>query len=166
MKPARHCFVSETGELLARWREAFPTAVGCRLDAVDAPRPASTLLWLRLPQGRQVAPVLAEVRRNHGNLPCIVLSDLPDDDQALASFSAAARGYCNTHADPAFLRQVAEVVGQGGLWIGESLMSRLVEASSRIEPKTSSESGDSWAATLTPREQEVARAIAEGASNK
>lgn len=166
MKQARHCFVSETGELLARWLEAFPKAVASRLDA-DAPlKPAPTLLWVRLPHDNPVAPILAAVRRVHGMLPCVVLSDLPGDDQAMASFSAAARAYCNTHADPAFLRQVADVVGQGGLWIGESLMHRLVEATVRIQQKNTFESTDSWTLRLTPREQEVARAIAEGASNK
>lgn len=166
MKQARHCFVSETGELLARWQEAFPKAASVSFSTAAKPKPAPTHLWIRLPQDKPVAPLLADIRRHLGNLPCIVLSDLPNDDQALASFSAAARGYCNTHADPAFLRQVADVVSQGGLWIGETLMNRLVEATSRVESKTSIESSDSWAATLTPREQEVARAIAEGASNK
>ena len=166
MKQARHCFVSETGELLARWLEAFPKAVGISFAVAAKPKVAPTHLWIRLPQGRPVAPLLAEIRQSQGNLPCIVLSDLPDDNQALASFSAAAKGYCNTHAAPAFLRQVADVVGQGGLWIGESLMNRLVDATARVESKAPIESNDSWAATLTPREQEVARAIAEGASNK
>lgn len=166
MKPARHCFVSETGELLARWQEAFPKAVGIRFAAA-LPKPTPSLLWVRLQHDKSVAGQLAEVRRRFGNLPCVVMSDLPEDDQAIASFAAAARAYCNTHAAPAFLRQVAEVVGQGGLWIGESLMSRLVEATSRLEAKKNAvESTDSWAAPLTPREQEVARAIAEGASNK
>ncbi len=166
MKQARHCFVSETGELLARWQEAFPKAVGVSFSSAAKPRPAPTHLWIRLPQDKPVSPLLADIRRHLGNLPCIVLSDQPNDDQALASFSAAARGYCNTHADPAFLRQVADVVTQGGLWIGETLMNRLVEATSRVESKNPIESSDSWVATLTPREQEVARAIAEGASNK
>lgn len=166
MKPVRHCFLSETGELLPRWQEAFPKAIGLRLDEPASPGAAPTLLWLRLPPGKAVAPLLAEIRRRLGNLPCIVLSDLPNDDQALQCFSAAAKGYCNTHAAPAFLRQVADVVAQGGLWIGESLMTRLVEATARIEVKTPVESNDSWASPLTPREQEVARAIAEGASNK
>ena len=166
MKQARHYFISESGELQARWLEAFPKALGLRL-ADPAPAGAGpTLLWLRLPQGRPVAPLLAELRRRLGNLPCIVLSDLPDDDQALACFAAAARAYCNTHAAPAYLRQVAEVVAQGGLWIGESLMNRLVDATSRIDVKNPVDSSDSWVSALTPREQEVARAIAEGASNK
>lgn len=166
MIQARHCFLSESGEVLPRWQEAFPKAAGLRLDAAASTRPAPTLLWVRLPQGKPVAHLLSDVRRRLGNLPCVILSDQPGDDQALASFAAAARGYCNTHAAPAFLRQVAEVVAQGGLWIGESLMNRLVEATSRIETKNPVESNDSWAYPLTPREQEVARAIAEGASNK
>jgi DNA-binding NarL/FixJ family response regulator len=166
MKHARHCFVSETGEILARWQEAFPKAAGVSFTEAVQPKIVPTLLWVRLPQGKPVAPLLAEVRRRFGNLPCILLSDLPDDNQALESFSAAAKGYCNTHADPAFLRQVADVVAQGGLWIGESLMNRLVEATTRVETINPSESMDSWASSLTPREQEVARAIAEGASNK
>jgi DNA-binding NarL/FixJ family response regulator len=167
MKAARHCFISKTGELLARWQEAFPKAAAVAFAAPARPGSAPTLLWVRLQHDEPVALQLAEVRRRFGNLPCVVLSDLPDDDQAVASFAAAARGYCNSHAAPAFLRQVAEVVGQGGLWIGESLMNRLVEATSRLETKKNvDESADSWAASLTPREQEVARAIAEGASNK
>lgn len=166
MKQSRHCFVSETGDILARWQEAFPKAVGVSFAEAAQPKIVPTLLWVRLPQGKPVASQLAEVRHRLGNLPCIVLSDLPDDNQALESFSAAAKGYCNTHAAPAFLRQVADVVGQGGLWIGESLMTRLVEATARIETKTPMESSDSWTFPLTPREQEVARAIAEGASNK
>lgn len=166
MKQARHCFLSETGEVLPRWQEAFPQAVGARLDAPAGLGPPPALLWVRLPQDRSVPQILAEARRRHGLLPCIVLSDHPSDDQALACFAAAARGYCNTHADPAYLRQVAEVVGQGGLWIGEALMTRLVEVTVRIGQKIPVESSESWASLLTPREQEVARAIAEGASNK
>jgi DNA-binding NarL/FixJ family response regulator len=166
MKQARHCFLSESGELLDRWLEAFPKAVGIRLAATARLKPAPTHLWIRLPADKPVDRVLADIREVHGMLPCIILSDLPSDDQALSSFAAAARAYCNTHAAPAFLRQVADVVGQGGLWIGESLMNRLVEATSRIEPKNLVESMDSWSSMLTPREQEVARAIAEGASNK
>lgn len=167
MKQARHCFLSESGEMQARWQEAFPKAAGLSLAAPGPPRPAPTLLWVRLPQGSAVAPLLAEIRRRFGNLPCVVLSDIPDDEEALASFAAAAKGYCNSHASPAFLRQVAEVVGQGGLWIGEALMSRLVEAIGRIAASSPEQSKNcSWASQLTPREREVARAIAEGASNK
>ena len=166
MKPATHCFVSETGELLPRWREAFPNAVGLRFNPTAKLAAPPTHLWVRLPSGKAIAPLLASLRRNFGNLPCIILSDTPNDDQALACFSAAARGYCNTHAVPAFLQQVADVVGQGGLWIGETLMNRLVDATALIVIDKPADPAESWAGLLTPREQEVARAVAEGASNK
>ncbi|MBK6630085.1 MAG: response regulator transcription factor [Betaproteobacteria bacterium] len=166
MKQATHCFVSETGELLPRWREAFPTAIGLLIGKPVEPKTTPTHLWVRLPPNRPVATVLADLRRQLGNLPCILLSDTPNDDQALAGFSAAARGYCNTHATPAFLQQVADVVGQGGLWIGETLMNRLVDATALVAIDKPADPAESWASLLTPREQEVARAVAEGASNK
>ena len=166
MRQATHCFVSETGELLPRWLEAFPQANSLRFSDIARSKTAPTVLWVRLPQGTPVAALLADIRRHLGNPPCIILSDTPNDDQALASFSAAARGYCNSHAAPAFLRQVADVVGQGGLWIGENLMNRLVDATARIAIDKPADPAESWACRLTPREQEVARAVAEGASNK
>lgn len=150
---------------MERWAEAFPKAVGVRF-AGPVPKPAPTMLWVRLQQDRPVAQQLAAVRKTFGNLPCIVLGDRPGDDQALQCFAAAAKGYCNTHSAPAFLRQVADVVAQGGLWIGETLMTRLVEATTRLAPPAPAEPAESWATQLTPREQEVARAIAAGASNK
>ncbi|PKO70126.1 MAG: DNA-binding response regulator, partial [Betaproteobacteria bacterium HGW-Betaproteobacteria-14] len=151
---------------MPRWREAFPAAIGLRFDNNAKPKSIPTLLWVRLPSNRAVAPLLADLRRRLGNLPCILLSDIPDDNQALAGFSAAARGYCNTHAAPAFLQQVADVVGQGGLWIGETLMNRLVDATALVAIDKPADPTESWASLLTPREQEVARAVAEGASNK
>lgn len=166
MKQATHCFVSETGELLPRWREAFPTAIGLRFNETARQKSIATLLWVRLPPNQAIPALLADLRLRLGSLPCIILSDTPNDDQALAGFSAAARGYCNTHAAPAFLRQVADVVGQGGLWIGETLMNRLVDATARIAIDKPADPAESWANLLTPREQEVARAVAEGASNK
>jgi DNA-binding NarL/FixJ family response regulator len=102
-------------------------------------------------------------------VPCVVLSDLPTDEEAIAAFSAGARGYCNTHAFSQVLVQVAAVVLQGGLWIGESLMRRLVSATSRVQAQASGAAaaeGANWSKDLTDREKEVAATLAAGASNK
>jgi len=166
MKRAAHFFISESGKLLPRWQKAFPNAISFSFTETIAAKSPPSHLWIRLPQNQAVAPLLADIRQRFGDLPCIVLSDTPDDEQALESFSAAAKGYCNAHATPAFLRQVADVIAIGGLWIGESLMSRLVEATSRLARQTPTKSADTWASLLTKREQEVVRIIAKGASNK
>ncbi len=169
-KSPPHLFVSPSGQPLPRWLEAFPRLqclqAGARLPGGDA----KPLVWLRLDAHQ---PALAQVDALLAGMPgamVVVLADQPDDDQALPLFSAGVRAYCNAHSTAANLRQVAQVVLAGGLWIGPSLMSRLLVATSKAlaatPPKSAPEAPDPRLATLTQRELEVARLIAGGASNK
>lgn len=173
--PTRHLFVSLSGGALPRWLEAFPKAVVAAFGATLQPLPATALVWLRLDETQPALEQLAALRKVVGTARVIVLANQPDDEQALSLFSGGIRGYCNAHATAANLRQVADVVQAGGLWIGEALMHRLLTATraamSRMpiasfpEAATSPTVTDCLAA-LTRREQEVARAIANGSSNK
>ncbi|MGE5622986.1 MAG: LuxR C-terminal-related transcriptional regulator [Bacillota bacterium] len=163
MEKTHYLFVSAAGDLLPRWREAFPSARAAALDALPEPMPA--MAWLRLVAGLPVAAQIALVRAHVGAAPIVVLSDVPNDDEAMQAFSAAARGYCNTHATAGLLAQVAAVVSQGGIWIGEALMQRLLLATAGVALPAPAEQR-SWEAALTGREREVARAVASGASNK
>lgn len=156
--------------MLPRWGEAFKTG---RAGKIHTSRPGSVagkvdLVWLRLEQGVPVAVQMERLAPRLKQVPCVVLSDLPTDEEAMAAFSAGARGYCNTHAVAQVLVQVAAVVLQGGLWIGESLMQRLVSATSRVQAQASGTSAvsPSWSKDLTEREYEVAATLAAGASNK
>jgi DNA-binding NarL/FixJ family response regulator len=158
-------FISHNGVLLPRWLEAFPNAMGSKADGTLQSRKCD-IAWLRITAGEPVAQQLELLRKQLGDVPCVVLSDQPDDEQALAAFGAAARGYCNTHADPAVLQQVASVVQQGGLWIGESLMQRVIASTARVMQPADQGVGRRWADILTEREREIARHIARGASNK
>jgi DNA-binding NarL/FixJ family response regulator len=164
MDTRSHCFVSEKGGLLTRWREAFPSAeaIGCN----DVTRRGATaeLVWLHLTNGTDLAKQFEQVRDVLGDVPTVALSDQPDDDEAMVCFSLGVRGYCNTHAQPALLRSVAQVVLQGGLWIGEALMGRLLRATSGAASQ--SDTPPDWSGLLTERERQVALAVAGGASNK
>ena len=65
-------FVSEGGELLSRWVEAFPDAVA--VDDVGAE--CDSLLWVRLPRGQKPEDLLGQVKRKMGcNAKVIALSD-------------------------------------------------------------------------------------------
>jgi DNA-binding NarL/FixJ family response regulator len=161
-----HCFISDKGDLLPRWREAFPQGAACTFAAKVSRGGTAPLVWLRLPEGATAAEWIQKTRQLHASAPVVVLSDRPDDEEALDCFAAGARGYCNTHADAELLRRVAEVVLQGGLWIGESLMQRLLQGTARIPLPQPVGAPADWAALLTEREREVATAVAEGASNK
>ncbi|MBI4995391.1 MAG: response regulator transcription factor [Rhodocyclales bacterium] len=157
-----HCFVSAPGELLPRWRDAFPQAVAKVSHGGTPP----DLVWLRLQGDIPAAAQIEAARQQIGDLPLVVLSDQPSDDEALHCFALGARGYCNTHAVPELLRRVADVVLQGGLWIGETLMQRLLQGTARMPLPAPAGAPPDWAALLTDREREVALAVADGASNK
>ena len=163
-----HLFLSPNGRELPRWREAFPSLRCIRptdpLPAADCPATA----WLRLDPGLPAADQLAAIRRQLPEAPVVVLADIPDDEQALELFSAGIRGYCNAHATAANLRQVAQVVAAGGLWIGENLMGRLLAATRRAPPppEENIQAAAETLSALTARELDVARLIAGGASNK
>lgn len=159
----RNLFISNSGELLPRWLEAFPKAKSCSAEEISKQKTCD-IVWLRTQKNSPLAQLLDEIRQRLGSVPCVVLADNPNDEEALAAFGAAARGYCNTHADAAVLKQIASVVEQGGLWIGESLMQRVITSTARVMPRQ--QTNQEWAETLTEREREIARAIARGASNK
>lgn len=156
--------------MLPRWSEAFETGRAGKIQSArtNAELAKVSLVWLRLEQEAPVAVQMELLAPRLKLLPCIVLSDRPTDEEALAAFSAGARGYCNTHAAAQVLTQVAAVVLQGGLWIGESLMQRLVSATSRVQvaAHAAPPASQAWAKTLTDREKQVAVTLAGGASNK
>jgi two-component system, NarL family, nitrate/nitrite response regulator NarL len=164
-----HGFISAQGDLLPRWLEAFPQAVArvsrTPFGALHGGTPPS-LVWIRLQADTPAAQQIEAVRQLVGDTPLVVLGDQPSDDEALNCFALGARGYCNTHAVPELLQRVADVVLQGGLWIGESLMQRLLQGTARMPLPAPAGAPPDWAALLTSREREVALAVAEGASNK
>lgn len=155
-------FISGDGHLRDAWREAFPAARGAR--------PAESLagqgpIWVLVPSGQPAARLVDPLRRRSGERPLIILADEPGEEDALAALGAGAAGYCNSHAAPEVLRQVATVVENGGLWVGQRLMQRLLAGTARLVSPPSTD-GAAWAASLTEREREVAQAVAQGASNK
>jgi DNA-binding NarL/FixJ family response regulator len=85
----------------------------------------------------------------------------------LIALSTGVAGYCNGHAAPVVLRQVAETVLGGGVWVGQWLLQRLLAGVARVAAqKYATPEPSAWASALTERETEVASAVASGASNK
>lgn len=163
-------FLCSYGRMLPRWTEAFQTGKAGKLETERPKTEAAkvNLVWLRLEQGVPLPVQIERLGLQFGQTPCIVLSDRPTDEEALAAFAAGVRGYCNTHAAAQLLIQISSVVLQGGLWIGEPLMQRLITATSRIQAGSSGAGGeiDGWSKNLTEREKQVASTLARGSSNK
>ncbi len=127
-------FLAPDGKARLNWQEAFPTAT-CTA-AVPAPQ-TFDIVWVLLPNEGEITQLLAEYRTAAGNAPLIALSDTPSDEQGMAALGAGAAGYCNGHAAPALLQQVAATVLNGGVWLGQSLLHRLIKAWRSLPPANS-----------------------------
>ena len=151
-------FLSADARQRNSWREAFPHLIMGRLEGMPA---APALVWALLPAGQRPEALVERLRRGLAGRLLIVLADEPEEEGALAALAAGAAAYCNGHAAPAVLQQIAAVVQNGGVWIGERLMKRLLTASSALLSQRTGEN-NAWRNTLTASEQEIAIAIARG----
>lgn len=97
-------------------------------------------------------------------LQIIVASIRPNDHEASRIFSAGGSGYLHAYSPTPVLESALQSVSSGSVWMGRSLVNRILkEIDARIKkPKTD----NSWSATLTTREKEVAQRAAVGQSNQ
>ena len=161
----RQLFVTERAEPLPRWLEAFPAAEMLAYPFIGTVFSASSntaIIWLHLQaETKNLAERIRSAKAMVPGCPLVVLSNLPGNEEGLAAFAAGAAGYCNALAIPDVLRQVATVVEQGGLWVGQDLMQRLFAAlTARAAP------GQAALDALSAREHQVAQAVARGGTNK
>lgn len=155
-------FLSIDARKRASWLEAFPGLIAARMDSVPGDE---GLVWVLQPQGQSAADTVKRVGGSLAARPLVLLADEPTEDEAMAALAVGAAGYCNGHAAPEVLRQVAMVVENGGIWVGRSLMQRFLASTARALPEIEVNE-HSWRTVLTPREQEAAVLVAQGSSNK
>lgn len=161
-----HCFVDRDAQALPSWLEAFPEARVVYRDAVPVPAEGDrNVIWCRCRPQESLASILGALTIAPSQI-VVVLADEPGDAIIAEACALGASGCCNTYAAPEVLRQVALVVENGGLWIGQSLLQRLVGSTSRALEVRPEARGDTWSALLSERESQVAKLVAGGASNK
>ncbi len=163
----QHWIIDRQAEALPNWLEALPEAKLLGRSGLAQQRFAGTgVIWSRLHPGEPLDAALQGIERSGGQ-PLVLLCDLPDEPLILAALERGAAGCCNSRAAPEVLRQVALVVANGGLWVGQSLLRQLVGATAhRFGQQLPEAENDDWRAALSGREIEVAGLVAGGASNK
>jgi DNA-binding NarL/FixJ family response regulator len=163
----QHWIIDRPAEALSSWREALPGAqLLSRAELARQRFTGAGVIWSRLHAGEPLDAALAGIERSGGQ-PLVLLCDLPDEALVLAALERGAAGCCNSRAAPEVLRQVALVVANGGLWVGQSLLRQLVGATARRLGQLPEEAKkDDWGDALSEREREVAGLVAGGASNK
>lgn len=162
-----HLIVDREARLLPNWQAAMPGAVAVSRVAIrTAAGEVTGIRWCRLRSGEKPGDILALLPAAKPGVRTVILADEPADALILECLSAGAAGCCNTHAAPEVLQQVALVVGNGGLWVGQSLLQQVIGNASRALVQRGLAQAADGLDGLSEREQQVARLVAEGASNK
>jgi len=152
-------FVTSSRVPPARWKEAFPEAR--ILPILPTGVPADALVWLH-----NMTPAQLPGGLRPDGVRFIVVNDEPSDEAGLTALSQGAVGYCHAHATPELLRTVASVVRSHGLWVGESLLGRLIGGINSRLPTSGQNADHPLLEGLSEREREVALCVARGENNK
>ena len=175
----QHLFLSSTARAPSpRWQEAFaqgqavaPAALPQRLQGL---KPAQCIVWLSS-EDAEWKQMLSLTLQTLAGARVVLLSGTPEPQEGLQALEAGALGYTHSHAVPELLQEVATVVEHGGLWAGPELLRRLVTSTAAAlarlpepanGPGTIAQKNAAAWATLSAREAQVARAVAEGKSNR
>lgn len=161
-----HWFVTMDGSLKARWGKAFPDAKPSTPNVIEKNAQSNDLVWVTTtvaswPQLTQRLVLMG--------VTVVILSYAPNDKEALKALDLGGRGYVHTLATADVLKQVALVVTNQGVWVGQELLAKVIggtfKALSRRTEEVST-TGSDYLALLTERERGVALAVARGATNK
>lgn len=163
-KQLRHLFVSNNNLMPDGFRLAFSDSQHLKAEKIATLQYEPEVIWLHLSSQTNIAQQIAEVKQAFPNVKIVAMSNVPSDLEALACFSVSVRGYCNVHSGTQVLLNISNVVVQGGIWIGESIMQKLLTMPSNVV--TATNQNTTWDAPLTTREKEVANELVCGASNK
>lgn len=161
-------FISPLSAALISWVEAFPKAkMSNNLKVTKSEKDEAVLFWLHMNVDRQewLTNTILQIQKNYRNSKIVVLANAPIQAEAMHALSLGAVGYCHAYSDPAVLKEIKTVISHGGLWLGNELLKRLIEASTKLvgnQPKQV----EALLAQLTKRQKDVAIEAAKGLSNK
>ena len=162
----KHWFITTDGNLKVRWKKAFPEMVASKPDVFVGKTQPDDVIWLSTTVEGWSELIGAVTSKG---AIVVVLSYSPDDREALRSLDLGARGYVHTLAAPEVLKQVALVVTNQGVWVGQELLAKVLGGSFKALQQRA-EGGDTVNTAplegLTDRERGVALAVVRGATNK
>src|SRR5690606_15398824 len=154
-----HFFITTAEVISRRWRDAFATAkiIDCKKGETFLTPPV--LAWVLL-DGEDALALLMECLQQGNKVVAMTRNE--NAAQAKRLIGAGASGYIHYLATPELLQQVAQVVEMDGIWLGAELMRQLMMFTASKQAVLS----DAKLGVLTPREREVAEAVAAGKTNK
>ncbi len=137
------------------------------IKVVERTKPDILLLDLKMPKGDLVQNLL-EVKEKNPATRVLILTAYSEDENVLNAAKGGARGYVLKGIDFPTLLQAIKTLHKGGIWIDRELPSaEAFEEIAQDQRVHISDVADSEAiASLTKREIEILRLVAEGLTNE
>lgn len=161
----KHLFVTTLKNPVESWLKAFPQLTVIS-GVVSADMAGASVIWVhaQLEQGNQWRQHVQQVLRMLPTAKVIVLSNNPDQTEAMQALESGAVGYLHAYAHQNVLKEVLSVASQGGVWLGRDVLKHLITLTTQgqSQPDVMEEILEG----LTKREREVALQAAKGNSNK
>lgn len=167
-------FVSNLSERISHWVDAFPESkiVADLSKAIQKLDVATTdcgglVFWLHVNEEKpdRLSSMIANIINQCEFAKVMVLANTPNQADCFSALSAGAVGYAHTYSPSAMLVEIKTVICHGGLWLGQELLQRLIETSTKLVGNQPAYV-NGLLAQLTSREREVAVEVAKGLSNK
>jgi DNA-binding NarL/FixJ family response regulator len=132
------------------------------LHFVKTHRPALVLMDIGLP-GLNGVETTAEILRHHPECKVVILSMYEDEKTVVGAVRAGARGFILKRVSDSDLLEALHVVANGGAYLSPQVSDRLL---SRIQKGDLESKQPSALESLSPREVQVLRLVAEGKTSK
>ena len=157
--------------ILSLEKDVFVVGEASRGDevakVVERTKPDVLLLDLKMPKG-DVVQTLLEVRDRNPTTKVLVLTAFSEDENILNAAKGGAKGYVLKGVSSLTLLQAIKTVHGGGLWIDKELPSAdtFEEIAQTQSVSYESEPANDAIKSLTKRELEILRLVAEGLTNE
>jgi two-component system, NarL family, response regulator DevR len=131
------------------------------IDEADRTRPDVVVMDVRLADGSGIEAT-REIRARHPDTKVLMLTSFADDEALFASIMAGASGYVLKQVRPGELLRAIRAVGAGDSLLDPSVTSAVLD---RLR-KGKHLMKDERLARLSPQEERILQAIAEGETNR
>jgi len=136
-------------------------------NVVERAKPDVLLLDVKMPKG-DVVQTLLEVKEKNAATKVLILTAYSEDENILNAAKGGARGYVLKGIDFPTLLQAIKTIHKGGLWIDKEMPAAdaFEEIAHGQMNEVSETPYDNVVGTLTKREMEILRLVAEGLTNE
>ena len=134
------------------------------IDVISDLKPDIIILDIFLPEVSGIE-VIASIKQKSPDTRALMITHARDEQAIIKAIRAGAKGYLSRNTNISEIIKAIQVVHQGEFWVQRKLVNRFINGDFMSEI-SAEDSRQNKLDTLTPREQDVLRALVKGSTNK